>query len=177
MKAGFAIWFTGLPRSAKTTLSKRVEEELRMQGHRIQVLDGDEVRERLTPDLGFTREDRDENISRISYVAKLLVQNGVVVIVAAISPYTQARAAARQDIGHFFEVYVSCPVESCMERDYKGLYKRAILGEIPNFTGVSDPYEPPPNPEVVVDTDRESVDESVDKIMAALQSQGCLDSG
>ena len=147
-----------------------------MLGHRIEVLDGDEVRERLARDLGFTREDRDENISRISYVARLLVRNGVVVIIAAISPYARARAEARQDITHFFEVYVNCPVESCIERDYKGLYKRALQGEIPNFTGVSDPYEPPPNPEVVVDTDRESVDESVAKIMGALESQGDLGS-
>ena len=174
MKPGFAVWFTGLPRSGKTTLSQRLEAELRSLGHLVEVLDGDEVRERLARDLGFSQEDRDENISRISYVAKLLVRNGVVAIIAAISPYARARADARTDIERFFEVYVKCPVDECIKRDYKGLYQRALLGEIPNFTGVSDPYEPPPDPEVVVETDRESVDASLGKIMKALESRGYL---
>jgi adenylyl-sulfate kinase len=138
------------------------------------VLDGDEVRERLTKGLGFSREDRDENIHRISFVAKLLARNGVVAIVAAISPYSQARADARADIGPFVEVYVKCPVNECMRRDYKGLYQRALLGEIPNFTGVSDPYEPPDSPEVVVETDRESIDVSLGKILEALDTRGYL---
>ncbi len=172
MSVGVTVWLTGLPRSGKTTLSRGLETELKGRGHKVEVLDGDQVREILTKGLGYSREDRDENIRRISYVAQLLVRNGIIVIVAAISPYRQAREEARASMGRFVEVYVKCPVEECMKRDYKGVYERAIRGEIANFTGVSDPYEPPLAPEIVVDTDRESEGTSTAKILASLADLG-----
>ena len=169
------VWLTGLPRSGKSTLSKGLEAELRQRGHNIEVLDGDEIRKRLTRGLGYSKEDRDENIRRISFVAQLLERNGVLVIVAAISPYRQVRDEARRDIHRFVEVYVKCPVEECIKRDFNGLYERALRGEILNFTGVSDPYEPPLSPEVVVETDRESVESSLAKILTALAVLGYVD--
>ena len=174
MTAGVAIWLTGLPRAGKTTLAKGLEAELKQQGHKVEVLDGDEVRERLTKGLGYSKEDRDENIRRISFVARLLVRNGVVTIVSTISPYRDVRDEARRDIGSFTEVYVKCPVEACIKRDFKGLYEKALRGEIGNFTGVSDPYEPPLSPEVVVETDRESVEISLNKILTTMAALGHL---
>ena len=158
----------------KTTLAKGLEAELTQQGHQVEVLDGDEVRERLTKGLGFSKEDRDENIRRISYVARLLVRNGVVTIVSAISPYRDVRDESRREIRSFIEVYVKCPVEECIKRDFKGLYEKALRGEIANFTGVSDPYEPPLSAEVVVETDRESVEISLNKILATMAALGYL---
>ena len=169
-KNGFTLWFTGLPSAGKSTLAGMLAEKLRCEGYRVEVLDGDEVRQQLTKDLGYSKRDRDENIRRISYVAKLLSRNGVVAIVAAISPYRDLRDEARQDIGRFVEVYVKCGLEVCAARDVKGMYKKAFKGEIQNFTGVSDPYEPPLNPEVVVDTERESPSESTAKVLAALSA-------
>ena len=172
---GFTIWFTGLPSSGKSTLATSVAAELARQGYLIEVLDGDEVRQRLTKDLGYSKKDRDENIRRIGYVAKLLSRNNVVAIAAAISPYRDLRDEVRQEIGRFVEVYVKCDVEVCAARDVKGLYRRAFSGEIANFTGVSDPYEPPLTPEIVVETDRETPQESTAKILRTLAGLKYLD--
>ena len=171
---GFTVWFTGLPCSGKSTLARMLEKELRKRGKKVEVLDGDEVRKRLSRGLGFSKEDRDENIRRISYVCKLLSRNGVVAIAAAISPYRATRQEAREEIENFVEVYVKCPVEVCAQRDVKGLYKKAFAGEIKNFTGVDDPYEPPENPEVVVETDKETPEESLQKILSKLEEMGLL---
>lgn len=169
---GFTLWFTGLSGSGKTTLARAVESILRERGLKVEVLDGDIVRQNLSKGLGFSKEDRDTNIKRIGFVCKLLTRNGVAAIAAAISPYREVRDFLRQDIGTFVEVYVKCPLETLVARDVKGLYKKAIAGEIANFTGVSDPYEEPLNPEVLVDTSLETVEESVAKIMARLEELG-----
>jgi len=152
---GFTIWFTGLPSAGKSTLSRLLHETFDEAGLTAEILDGDEVRQRLTRDLGFTKEDREENIRRIAYVSKLLTRVGAIAIVAAISPYRESRNLARAEIGNFIEVYVECPLQTCMERDVKGLYAKAKRGEIENFTGISDPYEPPANPEISLRTDTE----------------------
>lgn len=171
---GFVVWLTGLPCSGKTTIAQALAQRLRDEGYKVEILDGDVVRQHFSKGLGFSKEDRIENIRRVSYVAHLLARNGVVVIVALISPYREGRDYARQLIGQFVEVYVKCPLEVLMERDVKGLYAKALKGEIPNFTGISDPYEPPENPEVVVETDKETPDESVEKIWTALEELGYL---
>jgi adenylyl-sulfate kinase len=171
---GFTLWFTGLPSSGKSTLARRVEEELLARGRAVEVLDGDEVRMRLTKGLGFSKEDRDENIRRIAYVAKLLGRSGAVAITATISPYREIREEIRAEIDNFVEVYVDCPIETCIERDVKGLYKKALAGEIKNFTGVSDPYEPPAAPEITIRSAHESEDESLAKILDALTKLGYL---
>ena len=175
-RQGFTVWFTGLPSSGKTTLSRLLHKELDELGLAAEVLDGDEVRQRLTKGLGFTKEGRDENIRRIAYVAKLLTRVGGIAITAAISPYRELRDLARAEIGSFVEVYVNCPLQVCMQRDVKGLYAKALKGEIPNFTGISDPYEPPLNPEVTLYTDRESPEESIKKILVKLADLNCLPS-
>ncbi len=172
---GFTIWFTGLPCSGKSTLAQLLEKELAGLGVKSEVLDGDEVRKRLTRDLGFSKEDRDENIRRIAFVAKLLARNGTVAISAAISPYRAARDQARAEIGRFVEVYVKCPLEVCIARDVKGLYRRALAGEIQNFTGVSDPYEEPLNPEIVIETSQEDQEASVKRVLRHLHALGFLD--
>jgi adenylyl-sulfate kinase len=169
MERGFTIWFTGLSCSGKTTISRRVAEELLKRGLKVEILDGDVVRTNLSKGLGFSKEDRDTNIKRIGFVCKLLSRNGVVAIGAAISPYREVRDYNRQEIGDFVEVYCKCPLEVCIERDVKGLYKKALAGEIPNYTGVSDPYEEPLDPEVVLETDREEEEESVAKVMRKLE--------
>src|SRR5579884_3936784 len=174
METGFTIWLTGLSGAGKSTLARGLAAALRERGRRVEVLDGDEVREHLSKGLGFSKHDRDTNIRRIAYVARLLTRNGVVTIVAAISPYREVRDEARQQIGAFVEVYVHCPLEELVRRDVKGLYAKALRGEIPNFTGVSDPYEEPENPDVVVETDQETVEESVTKILAALDARGYI---
>jgi adenylyl-sulfate kinase len=166
---GFTLWFTGLPCSGKSTLARRVEEILLERGMNVEVLDGDEVREHLSKGLGFSKEDRDTNIRRIGYVAKLLARNGVVAVGAAISPYKDIRNEVRSWHERFVEVYVKAPVDILKERDVKGMYKKALAGQIKHFTGVDDPYEAPDNPEVVVETDKESVDESVNKIIRTLE--------
>ena len=171
---GFVVWFTGLPSAGKSTLARLLEGALRRRGWPVEVLDGDEVRLRLTKGLGFSREDRDENIRRISFVARLLARHGVATITAAISPYRDAREEARREIGGFVEVYVKCALDTCVQRDVKGLYRRALAGEITNFTGISDPYEEPLAPEVTVQTDRESAEESVGRILARLEALGYL---
>jgi adenylylsulfate kinase len=172
---GVTIWFTGLSGAGKSTLSKIVEERLRARGRNVEIMDGDEVRQNLNKGLGFSREDRDTNIKRIAYVCKLLTRNGVYCISAAIAPYREARGWAREQIGNFVEVYVKCPLEVCRQRDVKGLYKLADEGKIQNFTGVSDPYEEPEHPELVVETDKETPDESATRIIAKLEELGYLE--
>ena len=176
---GFTLWMTGLSGAGKTTLTTQLVSELRNQGLSIEVLDGDEVRTNLSKGLGFSKEDRDTNIRRIGYVSRLLSRNGVGVITAAISPYRAIRDEVRRSIeadgAVFIEVYVKCPIEVLAERDVKGLYKKALAGEIKEFTGVSDPYEEPLQPEVVVSTDQETVEESAQKIVRELAVRDLLD--
>jgi adenylylsulfate kinase len=171
---GVTIWFTGLSGSGKSTIAHALEAELRRQGYGLEILDGDIVRTNLTKGLGFSREDRDENIRRIGFVSHLLTRNGVIVLVSAISPYRDIRDEVRERIDDFVEVYVDAPLEVCEGRDVKGLYKRARAGEIKQFTGIDDPYEPPLNPEVHCHTDAETVEESVAKVMAKLMELGYL---
>ena len=171
---GFTLWFTGLSGSGKTAIAKLVEQELRDRGLKVERLDGDIVRQSLTRDLGFSKQDRDKNIERVTFVAKLLTRNGVAVLCSFISPYRERRAKSRQEIGEFIEVYVECPVEVCAQRDVKGLYDKAFAGEIENFTGVSDPYEEPEEPEIVCHTARETPEESGGKIIAYLEEQRYL---
>lgn len=171
---GVTIWFTGLSGAGKSTISERLEAHLRSAGRKVEVLDGDIVRTNLSKGLGFSKEDRDTNIRRIGFVSKLLTRNGVTVLVAAISPYRDVRDEVRREVGDFVEVYVQCPIEELTRRDVKGLYEKALRGEIPNFTGVSDPYEEPLDPEVTANTDRETVDESVSKVIAKLEELGYL---
>lgn len=168
---GMTLWFTGLSGAGKTTISQAVEEELIAKGYKVEVLDGDVVRENLTKGLGFSKVDRDENVRRIGFVAQLLTRNGVIVIVSAISPYRSIRDEVRNRIGDFVEIYVNAPLAVCEKRDVKGLYKRARSGEIKSFTGISDPYEPPMNPEVECRTDQETLQESVLKVMNQVQEQ------
>ncbi|MCC6179047.1 MAG: adenylyl-sulfate kinase [Chloroflexi bacterium] len=174
MNEGFTLWFTGLSGAGKTTISNIVEQELRERGERVEVLDGDVVRTNLSKGLGFSKEDRDENIRRIGFVCHLLSRNGVVAIAAAISPYRAIREEVRERIGRFVEVYVECPLETLVERDVKGLYKKALAGEIKNFTGVSDPYEPPTDAEIVVRTNEETPAESAARVIATLEELGYL---
>lgn len=172
---GFTIWFTGLSGAGKSTLSEVIERRLRERGRNVEILDGDIVRTHLSKGLGFSREDRDTNIKRIAFVCSLLTRNGVACISAAISPYRDTRDWARREIGNFVEVYVKCPIEVCRQRDVKGLYKLAYEGKIKEFTGVSDPYEEPVHPELVVETDKETVEESVARILARLTELGYLE--
>lgn len=172
---GFTLWFTGLSGAGKTTISEIVEKELRERLGKVEVLDGDIVRTNLSKGLGFSRADRDTNILRIGFVAKLLTRNGVAMIVSAISPYKEARDMVRREIGEdFIEVFVDCPVDVCARRDVKGLYKKAFAGEIEQFTGVSDPYEPPAAPELVLRTDEEEPHDSARKVIAKLEELGYL---
>ena len=175
MAGGFTVWLTGLSGAGKTTIAAHLEQQLRLRGRAVEVLDGDVVRTHLSKGLGFSREDRDTNILRIAFVSRLLTRQGVAVISAAISPYASTRLQAREQIGDFVEVYVCCPLDELVRRDVKGLYARALRGEMANFTGVSDPYEAPEHPEVVVETDRESVEESVAKILAHLYDRGYIE--
>ena len=170
---GFTIWFTGLSGSGKSTIAHLLETELRNRGHRVEVLDGDVVRTHLSKGLGFSKEDRDTNILRIGWVCEVLSRNDVVAIGAAISPYREIRDQVRANIGRFVEVYVEAPLDVLAERDVKGLYKKAMAGEIKGFTGVDDPYEAPLNPEVVCMTDgSETPEESAAKVLAKLEELG-----
>jgi adenylyl-sulfate kinase len=171
---GFTLWFTGLSGAGKSTISAIIERSLRAGGARVEVLDGDVVRTHLSKGLGFSKEDRDTNVRRIGFVAELLSRHGAIAIVAAISPYRAVRDEVRSRIPNFVEVYVECPLEVLAERDVKGLYKRALAGEIASFTGVSDPYEPPLHPDVVVDSSRETPAQSAAKIWATLEHKGLV---
>ena len=169
---GFVLWLTGLSGAGKSTVAAKLAPALAERGHRVELLDGDEVRTNLCQGLGFSREDRDTNIARIGYVAGKLAKHGVAVLVAAISPYRQARDLVRAEVDNFVEVHVAAPVQTCAERDPKGLYAKALSGEIKHFTGVSDPYEPPLAPEIVLHTEAESVDDSVHQVIAWLEASG-----
>ena len=177
MEEGITVWFTGLSGAGKSTIANLLAQRLKSMGKRVELLDGDEVRKNLSSGLGFSKADRDTNIRRIGFVAKLLSRNGVVAITAAISPYREIRDEMRSEIqqhADFIEVFVDCPLEVCEDRDVKGLYARARTGEIPHFTGISDPYEPPLNPTVAVHTDRQTPEESVEVILDALVERGHL---
>jgi len=174
---GFTLWFTGLSGAGKSTLAQGVRDVLVARGRRVEILDGDEVRTNLSKGLGFSKEDRDTNIRRIGYVARLLSRNGVVVITAAISPYREVRDEVRRSHeAPFVEAFVDCSIDELVRRDAKGLYAKALRGELPNFTGVSDPYEPPPTPDVHVKSDRETVAESRAKIVGWLEQRGLIPS-
>ncbi len=169
---GFVVWLTGLSGAGKSTVANALVPRLLERGHRVELLDGDEVRTNLCQGLGFSREDRDTNIARIGYVAGKLAKHGVAVIVAAISPYAEARDKVRAAATSFIEVYVATPVETCAERDVKGLYAKAMSGEIKHFTGISDPYEPPANPEIELHTENQLVHESVAQVLTWLDKNG-----
>lgn len=171
---GFVLWLTGLSGSGKSALATCVAAKLQEKRQYVEILDGDVVRKSLTKDLGFTEADRKTNLERVTFVAKLLSRNGVATIVSFISPYIISRENARKETKNFIEVFTKCSLEVCIERDVKGLYKRAIAGEIDNFTGVSHPYEEPPNPEIIVETDKESLEESTEKILNFLQKEGII---
>ncbi|MEN3045437.1 MAG: adenylyl-sulfate kinase [Candidatus Hydrothermales bacterium] len=174
-KRGFCVWLTGLPCSGKTTIAKKLAEKLVERNKDVEVLDGDLIRNFLNKDLGFTREDRMENMRRVSFLSELLTRHGVNVIVALVSPYREGRQRARESIPNFIEVYVKASLEVCEKRDVKGMYKKAREGLIKNFTGIDDPYEEPLNPEVICDTEKETVNESVDKILRFLEDRGYIE--
>lgn len=171
---GVTVWFTGLSGAGKTTISQGVEKELRSLGYQLEILDGDIVRQNLTKGLGFSKEDRDENIRRIGFVSHLLTRNGVIVLVSAIAPYREIREEVRHRIGDFVQVYVNAPLEVCEERDVKGLYKKARAGEIKNFTGIDDPYEAPLNPDIECSTKDETEEESIAKVLQYLKDKGYI---
>ena len=166
---GFTIWFTGLSGAGKSTLANLLEPELKARGCKVEILDGDVIRTNLSKGLGFSKEDRDTNIRRIGFVCNLLARNDVVAVAAAISPYKEVRDELRREIQNFVEVFVECPIDVLAERDVKGLYRKALAGEIKNFTGIDDPYEPPTNPEVTVHSDLETPQQSLAKILAKLE--------
>ena len=171
---GFTIWFTGLPCCGKTTIANQVSVILKKRGFLVEQLDGDLIRQSFSSDLSFSKKDRDENISRATFLAKMLSRNNVVVLASFVSPYRKQRRRARKQIKNFVEVYVRCPVKICMKRDVKGMYKKALEGKIQHFTGVDDPYEEPEHPELIVDTDIESVEESVGKVLQKIEEIGYL---
>lgn len=171
---GFTVWLTGLSGAGKTTISRLLERHLREAGAKVELLDGDAVRTHLSKGLGFSKEDRDENVRRIGFVCELVSRNGVIAIAAAISPYRAVRQELRSRIPNFVEVYVECPLELLLERDAKGLYKKALAGEIPHFTGISDPYERPFTPEVVVDSSKDTPEASVNRIWSTLKNLGLI---
>lgn len=171
---GCVLWFTGLSGAGKSTLAVAVAQALAERGARWELLDGDAIREHLCKDLGFSRTDRDTNVLRVGFVAELLAKHDVIAIAALISPYRRSRAQLKQRIPHFLEIFVDCPLNECIRRDVKGLYARAIAGEINQFTGISDPYEAPEAPDLVVQTDRDRLDVCVERVLALLQSRGYL---
>lgn len=171
---GFTIWFTGLPCCGKTTIADKVAILLRKKNYLVEQLDGDFIRQNFSSDLSFTKKDRDENIRRATFLAKMLTRNNVIVLASFVSPYKRLRQKARKEIKRFVEIYVRCPVKICMKRDVKGMYKKALEGKIKNFTGVDDPYEEPEHPELIVNTDIESVEESVAKVLQKINELGYL---
>ena len=174
-QVGFTLWFTGLSGAGKSTIADILEKKIKEKGLKIEILDGDVVRTHLSKGLGFSKKDRDANIKRIGYVASLLSRNGVITITAAISPYKEIRNEVRAMHENFVEVYVKCPLEVVEKRDVKGLYKIARAGEIPQFTGISDPYEEPVNPEIIVETNKETPEESTNKILGWLKENKFID--
>jgi adenylylsulfate kinase len=174
MTTGFCLWFTGLSGAGKSTIANIVVADLQARGHRVELLDGDEVREHLSKGLGFSKEDRDTNIRRIGFVASLLARNGVVAVTAAISPYRSVRDEVRGWIDNFVEIHVATPLEVCEQRDVKGLYAKARSGDIPQFTGIDDPYEEPLHPELRLDTDGHSATESAAEVIAYLEARDLL---
>jgi len=177
---GFVVWLTGLPGSGKTTIARGLAERLRREGYRVEVLDGDWARKTISRGAGFTREERRRHLHRVAWVARLLARNGVIVVCSFVSPYRDVRREVREIIEEevpFVEVFVKCSLEECIRRDPKGLYRRALRGEIKHFTGVSDPYEPPENPDVVLDTEHSSPEECVEKLYEYLAGVGLLGRG
>ncbi|MFX1260141.1 MAG: adenylyl-sulfate kinase [Promethearchaeota archaeon] len=173
---GFTLWFTGLPCSGKSVLADVVAQNLRERGMKVERLDGDIVRKSLTRDLGFTEEDRNMNIERVTFVAKLLTRNGVAVLASFVSPYNKIRAFSRKEIGDYILVYVKCPVEVCEERDVKGMYTKARAGEIKNFTGINHPFEEPNHADIIIESDKQTIEESKAIILKALDKMGYLPS-
>ncbi len=171
---GFTLWFTGLPCSGKTVLADAVAEELKAKGMKVERLDGDIVRKSLTKDLGFTEEDRNMNIERVTFVAKLLTRNGVAVLASFVSPYNKIRAYSRKEIGDYLLVYVKCSLDECENRDVKGMYAKARAGEIKDFTGIDHPFEEPEKADIIVETDKQTIEESKNIILKALDSMGYL---
>ncbi len=170
---GFVVWLTGLPGSGKTSIASRVRDKLANEGYRVELLDGDWVRKTISAGAGFTREERRRHLHRVAWVSRLLARNGVIVLCSFVSPYKSVRREVREIIEEevpFYEVWVKCSVEECIRRDPKGLYRKALAGEIKNFTGISDPYEPPENPDLIIDTERESLSECVDKLYKFISS-------
>lgn len=174
MSQAYTLWFTGLSGAGKSTLSELVFAELRRRNLKAELLDGDEVRTHLSKGLTFSKEDRDINIRRIGWICKLLTRNGVWALTAAISPYRDTRDDVRKEIGNFIEIYVECSLERLAQRDVKGLYRKALAGEIKNFTGVSDPYEPPLRPEITVNSEKQTVEESLGAILSYLEGRGLI---
>lgn len=177
MSEGVTVWFTGLSGSGKSTIARILEKRLRMMGRKVEVLDGDVVRTNLSQGLGFSKEDRDTNIKRIGFVCHILTRNGVIAIAAAISPYREVRDCNRSLIGNFVEVYAKCSLDECARRDVKGLYRKAMAGEIKGFTGVDDPYEEPLHPEVICETDKETAEQSAERVLSKLEELGYLAAG
>ena len=174
MDYGIVVWFTGLPGSGKTTIVRELEKILRSASLRVEVLDGDEVRKWLSPDSGYSRSDREVHIRRVAHVAEILARNGVIVLVSLVSPYISSRSYARSLISRFIEVYTKCPLEVCISRDPKGLYKKALEGKIDNMTGLQDVYEEPENPELILETDKYSVKECVLRVLQHMVWTGHL---
>ncbi len=171
---GVTVWITGLPCSGKTTVADHVADHLRAKGHPVERLDGDVVRRDLTKDLGFSRQDRDENLRRVTEIARQKTDKGNIVLATFVSPYRDRRDKARATIHSFLEVYARCPLEVCKQRDVKGMYKQALAGKLHGFTGVDDPYEEPQHPDLIIDTDTETIDESTAKILNLLRNQGYI---
>jgi len=174
MVTGGTLWFTGMSGSGKSTLASALANRLRTKGIHVEVIDGDIVRTQLCRGLGFQKDDRQENIRRIGIVCEILSRNGVIAIAAAISPYRASRDELRTRIGNFVEIYMNCPVSVLVERDVKGLYKKALAGEIPNFTGISDPYEAPEAPDITIDSSKDGIEDSVDAVMRILEERGII---
>jgi adenylyl-sulfate kinase len=172
---GFTLWFTGLSGAGKSTLSEEMMKRFRDLGARAELLDGDEVRAALSPNLGFSHDDRDTQVRRLGFVSRVLSRNGIISVVAAISPYRDTRNEVRKGIANFIEVFVDCPIDVLAARDVKGLYKRALAGELPHFTGISDPYEAPLDPDILVRTDRETITECIEKIWCELARRGLVE--
>lgn len=173
---GFTVWFTGLSGSGKTTISQLVYKYLKKEGYKVEIFDGDDFRTNLSKGLGFSKKDRDENIRRVGFVCELLTKNGVAAIAVCISPYKKARESNRKKIGSFIEIYTKCSLEECIKRDPKGNYKKALRGEIEHYTGINDPYEVPENPELILETDKETPEQSAQKVISKLGELGYLES-